>query len=563
MLLAACGGGGGGASSGGGPIPATPVPSPSASPPSTSGTSTARVTITDPVGPSTLGAQRRPKHLPKSTKTIAISANGGAATSFAYGVNSPTCVISPSTVTCTFDVQVPTGNDAIVVQALNGTGKLLATATVQQAVSGTTVVPVTLAGVPSSVTVKLQQNTAPTGTATSVPLAVTAFDADGNAITGAYATPVTLTDDDKSGHTAISPNPVPSSTTAVGLTYDGGVANARISSALAGSGSDGFASGVAAHEYAVPSGTPATSNSGTGTIVLGGDGAMWFGEQNGVGRVDTSGHITEYPSAAQPQVMVRGPDGAVWFSSSFDRSTGNFGELCRVAADGSVTKLNVSMGPRFVVGADGNFWDVDGNGYVKRITPAGTVSTFSLVSPPGALNPGAHANDIVASPDGNLRVLDYSDEIIYTVSTSGSQLAATQMSPGQYIPSGGSAATFGPDAAIWYVSQFEVIRTTTGGATTEYQQFPGTLTVLNGIGTAAPLLSAADNNIWTTGAWFYGLQTMFRISPSSGAIVALPLPAVPATSVYGQPAAVGEANGPNGTIWYVRGSTVGWFPPPS
>jgi hypothetical protein len=226
-----------------------------------------------------------------------------------------------------------------------------------------------------------------------------------------------------------------------------------------------------------------------------------------------------------------------------------------------VTKLNVGIGLRFVVGSDGNFWDVDNNAYVKRVTPAGVVTTFPLTSPPGALNPGVGANDIVASPDGNLRVLDYSNLIIYTVSTSGAQIAATQMSPGHYLSTGGSAATVGPDRAIWYVGQNEVVSTTTAGAVTEYNTFPGTLTILNGIGNAAPMLGGPDGNMWTSGNWFGSNPTLFRISPASGTILALPLPTVPA-SPSGQPLAVGAANGPNGTIWYVRGNTVGWFTPP-
>jgi hypothetical protein len=564
VLLAACGGGGGGSSAGGGPVPATPTPAPTAAPSNAPSTSIARLTITDPVGPSTFGSQRRPRHLPATTASVSIAVNGGTPTVVPYTVNGPTCVISSSTVTCTFDVQAPAGNDTFVVQALNGAGKQLATATVQQAVSGTTVVPVTLAGVPSSATVSLGSTTSPAGTAASIPITVTAADADGNPIAGTYATPVTLTDDDKSGHTTISPNPVTSSTAAVSLNYDGKASNARISTTLStapGSGGALFASSLRAHEYAIPSGVPSSSNAGTGTIVMGGDGAMWFGENNGVGRVTASGTITEYHTV-QPQVMVKGADGAVWFSTYYDSATGHSGELCRIAADGSVTKLNVGIGARFVLGADGNFWDVDGNAYVKRVTPSGTVATFPLSSPPGALNPGVHVTDVVASPDGNLRAMDYANLIIYTVSTSGSQLAATQMSPGAYLSTGGTAATFGPDGAIWYVGQNEVVRTTTAGAVTEYNQFPGTLTVINGIGTAAPMLSGPDGNMWTTGNWFGQHPAMFQIAPSTGAILALPLPVVPANSVYGQPDAVAEANGPNNTIWYVRGSTVGWFAMP-
>ncbi|HEX3464405.1 MAG TPA: hypothetical protein VHS78_10200 [Candidatus Elarobacter sp.] len=562
VSLAACGGGGGG-STGAGPVPATPTPTPTTAPTSTPATSLARVTISDPVGPSTFGAARRPRHLPFSTVSITISVNGGPASSFPYHVNGPTCVTDTSTTTCTFDVQVPTGNDTLVVQALNAAGKPLATATVQQAISGTTVVPVTLLGVPANAIVTLASNTAPAGTLTAIPITLTAKDADGNTIIGTYATPVTLTNDDKSGHTTISPNPVVSSSTAVALNYDGGASNARISASFTGAASALFASAVAAHEYAIPSGTLAASNAGTGTIVLGGDGAMWFGEQNGVGRIDANGAITEYPMV-QPQVMVRGADGAVWFTTAYDSATGHSGELVRVAADGTATKLNVAIGAKFVLGSDGNFWDVNGSSYVKRVTPSGTVTTFPLTSPPGALISTVQAHDIVALPDGNLLVLDYYNLVAYTVSTSGNQVAATQMSPGKYLATGGSNAIIGPDSAVWYIGQNEIVRYAGAGAITEYNQFPGTLTYSSGYGNASPLLAGPDGNVWATGTWLLNsTPTFFRISPSTGAILALPAPSTGRNGVGQPPSIVGAANGPNNTIWYVRGSNVGKFAPPN
>jgi hypothetical protein len=560
--LAACGGGGGG-STGAGPVPATPTPTPTAGPTSAPAASLARVTISDPVGPSTFGAARRPLHLPASATSIAISVNGGPASSFPYHVNGPTCVVGNSTVTCTFDVQAPTGTDTLVVQALNSGGKPLATATVQQAISGTTVVPVTLLGVPASASVSLASNTAPAGTPASISITLTVKDADGNTITGTYATPVTLTNDDKSGHTTISPNPVVSSLAAPALNYDGSAVNARISASFNGSGIALFASAVPAQEYAIPSGQQAASNAGTGTIVQGGDGAMWFGEQNGVGRVDANGAITEYPMV-QPQVMVRGADGAVWFTTFFDSATGHSGELVRVAADGTATKLNVAIGPKFVPGSDGNFWDVDGNNYVKRVTPAGTVNAYPLISPPGALNPGVHTSDIVASPDGNLLVFDYNNLIVYTVATSGSQVAATQMSPGKFLATGGNSTISGPDSAVWYIGQFEVVRYAGSGSITEYNQLPGTLTFASGTGNASPLLAGPDGNVWATGTWLLNnTPTFVRISPSTGTILALPAPSSGRNGVGLPPSILGAANGPNNTIWYVRGSNVGRFTPPN
>lgn len=131
---------------------------------------------------------------------------------------------------------------------------------------------------------------------------------------------MTLSDSDASGHSSLSPNSVSDSTTPVALNLDGHVVNLTVGSTLGGVEAS-FATSLATREYAIPSGTAASANAGTGTIVLGGDGAMWFGEQNGIGRVTTSGAITEFPMV-QPQRLVLGPDGAVWFTTYYDSATG-------------------------------------------------------------------------------------------------------------------------------------------------------------------------------------------------------------------------------------------------
>jgi sugar lactone lactonase YvrE len=558
LALAACGGGGGSGSTGPVIPTVTPTPGSTAGPttPPPSATSTARVTITDP-STGTFARKRRPSHLPASTKSVAVSVNGGTPVSFPYVVNGPTCVVSATTNVCTFDVPVPTGNVTLLVQALNARGKALSSATVQQLVSGTTVVPVTLAGIPVTASVSPTLITAPAGTATTVPLTISAQDLDGNTISGPFANPVTLVDSDASGHSSISPNPVPDSTGPVNLVLDGKPVNLRISAA--GSLSAGiavFASSLATHEFTVPSGQTTASNGGTGSIVLGGDGAMWFGEQTGIGRVDVNGAITEYPMV-QPQQMVRGADGAVWFTTFFDSSNGQNGELCRVAPNGTVTKLNPGLFiSRLTVGPDGNFWAVDGNAYVARVTTSGTVTKFPLTASGGN---ASHANDVSVGPDGNLWVFDESLNTLDVVTTAGTQIASVAITPPPQNGTGLSHSTFGSDGAFWFATN-EIGRVSTAGALTELQQISGTLLVLNGIGFSPPILAASDNNIWTTGNWF-GPAALFRVVPATNAVLTLPLPIVkPVNSV--QPPAVGIANGPNGTIWFVRANAVGWFSSP-
>ena len=66
-------------------------------------------------------------------------------------------------------------------------------------------------------------------------------------------------------------------------------------------------------EYPVP-----TAGAAPDGIVTGPDGALWFVEQfgNKVGRITTSGIITEFPGAGtEPLVITPGPDHALWFTA--------------------------------------------------------------------------------------------------------------------------------------------------------------------------------------------------------------------------------------------------------
>jgi streptogramin lyase len=294
--------------------------------------------------------------------------------------------------------------------------------------------------------------------------------------------------------------------------------------------------------------------------MLGGDGAMWFGEQNGIGRSDANGNITEYPMV-QPQQLVAGPDGAVWFTTYYDNATGVQGELCRVTPDGTVTKRNLNLqGTRIALGADNNFWIAENGASITRVTPAGAVTRFPLTAPGGS---AAHANDVVAGPDGNLWVSDGAQNALYVVSTAGTQTRTVAISPPPQN-AGPVRSTFATDGTFWFTTQNSVVRVTpSSGAAAEFNQFPGTLLYLSGIGPGSPILGASDGNIWTTGSWVGGgfLPAVFRVAPN-GAILALPLPASTMPAL-GPTQATGLANGPGGTVWYVRGKSVGWFTPTS
>src|SRR5713226_9253788 len=109
-------------------------------------------------------------------------------------------------------------------------------------------------------------------------------------------------------------------------------------------------------EFSIP--TTVTSN--PVVITAGPDGALWFTERfaNKIGRIDTSGNITEFaiPTVVSfPQGITAGPDGALWF-------TENTSKIGRITTVGVVTEFpvpTVNGALRGITaGPDGNLWFV-------------------------------------------------------------------------------------------------------------------------------------------------------------------------------------------------------------
>src|SRR3954452_14904696 len=85
---------------------------------------------------------------------------------------------------------------------------------------------------------------------------------------------------------------------------------------------------------------PVASGAALRDMAAGPDGALWFTERRGeaIGRVTTTGTVTEFPVPTSmenprrdPQGIAAGPDGALWFTES----TGD--SVDRVTTDGVFT----------------------------------------------------------------------------------------------------------------------------------------------------------------------------------------------------------------------------------
>src|SRR5438093_387131 len=82
-------------------------------------------------------------------------------------------------------------------------------------------------------------------------------------------------------------------------------------------------------EFPVP-----TAGSFSLSITLGPDGKIWFTEAVGgkIGRITTSGAVTEFADGGDPLGITAGPDGNLWFTVGLDNSIG------RITPSGSFTE---------------------------------------------------------------------------------------------------------------------------------------------------------------------------------------------------------------------------------
>lgn len=250
IALSACAGGGGAP----GTMPHA-VAAPGSMSSSTPGETSATLKLGIPVSAKTARGNAKPAFVSPSTNGISLAVYTSPRTSnptpistYTYDVSSSSsaCTASGGTRTCTIALPVapgtydfvatlydaaPVNNSFASAKAL-GTGTATATPIVQNMAN---VVSIGIGGLISTITLGPARTVDVNTSALSYALAVSAFDADGNAITGgptdAYANPITLTASDTGGnHTTLSLNggaPASSVTTSqssdvVTVAYDGG-----------------------------------------------------------------------------------------------------------------------------------------------------------------------------------------------------------------------------------------------------------------------------------------------------------------------------------------------------
>ncbi len=291
-------------------------------------------------------------------------------------------------------------------------------------------------------------------------------------------------------------------------------------------------------EFSLP-----TASSLPYTISAGFDGALWFTENqaNNVGRITSTGKITEYPVTtghAGPNGIVKGPsaDGDQWFTES----AGN--QIGRIATNGNVTNeypvpTSASNPSGIALGPDGNVWFVEGNGNkVGVVTSAGLFTEYTI--PTSASSPIG----IVAGPDSNLWFTESATAKIGRITTSGT-ITEFALASG----AGPQAIVAGPDGALWFAESGtgKIGRITTAGTVTNQYLLPGS-------GSPIGIANGYDGALWFTDA---GNNAIGRIT-TSGTIAEYPIP-----TANSLPFSIVE--GPNSSMWFVErsGNKIGEIGP--
>lgn len=499
--VSSCGGGG---SSGGAP-PFIPQPSPSSSAASATPTPAPAPDVTFvvviPAGVTASATARvHPADTSAATQSVTIAMGTKVLQIASVAAGSKLCTsASGGGRSCSIGVDAPTGSDTFTISTYdqpNGTGNVLASASVVETVSSTASSTVNLSVDAAVVKIALAISNPypPIGTAASVNVVVSGVDADGNTVMGNFATPATLSDTDTTGFTTLSATTIASPSSTVTLTYNGGYPfiSASIAATMGSLSASATFAPVPTFLTAYPEKSlppPYFGGANYADIVLGPNGDMYTIGQSYSEFVKllANGSQKTYPlpsSSDDLMGLVVGSDGNLWTAENQSGAIATFNPV-----SGAISEYPLPTGTPGVarpdavaLGNDGNVWFTDQiNDVVGSITPSGTVTEYPL---PVNANP----RRLAAGSDGNMWITDSNNNAIIKVSLTGTILASYP------VPTGGAGVygiAAGPDGNLWFTEDGadKIGRITTSGTVTEFATPTGSSIPLN-------IVAGPDNRMW-------------------------------------------------------------------
>jgi streptogramin lyase len=266
-------------------------------------------------------------------------------------------------------------------------------------------------------------------------------------------------------------------------------------------------------------------------VVTGPDGALWFTARsaNGVGRLTADGLTTSpFPIGLKPNGIVAGPDGNLWFAD-----TGSPGQIRKITPGGTLTAYPTggdTQPTAIVVGSDGALWFTEAKSdQIGRVTTGGALTHSTAMT-------GTGPYGIAAGPDGALWFTAESSGQIGRIPTDGSAATLYPLPSPTSQPRGIVA---GPDGALWFTEYGvgKIGRISTGGSVVEYD-------LLNG---AQP----SDIVVGPDGAlWFTDFKDPGRIGRVTTAGVVDEWPITPSNNSH----PLGLTVGPDGALWFAETS---------
>jgi len=515
---------------------------------------TGSVTVTVAIPRRSSSAGRKPEYVSASSQSFAITLNGALAAEVDVDPSASSCSSQAQTIACSAQIAAPVGSDTFLLTLYGGThasGPVLstgsATQTIQPDVTNTVQIP--LRGVAASTVVSLASPSPQMGASSTTTVTVKAYDAGGMQITGStpYAVPLTLVDSDSSGATSLSATTITSpADPAPTLTYNGtAFINASVTAVVAGAHVQALAGALQptlrATEYPVPSGNATNSRFGPGSLAVGSDGAIWFIDDTAIGRVTMSGTVTEYPINATPYGIVSGSDGALWFTESGPA-------VARLTTGGTLQAYtNASYGQAIASGADGSLWFLSQTSpqTLGRLTTGGSQSFVPLQLPSGSY--GVSAALFVTGSDGNFW-------------SSGGQGNIARITPSGVVTlfplptaiDAPIAITSGSDGALWVATSFSIARVTTSGTVTGSYPIAS-----SAFASSYQLGQTTDGALWYPGLGTGSSATIGRLDAAGNAATFVLPNSQPKPPSYTTAQPTGFVAGPDGNLWYTRGTAIG------
>jgi streptogramin lyase/outer membrane protein assembly factor BamB len=302
-------------------------------------------------------------------------------------------------------------------------------------------------------------------------------------------------------------------------------------------------------------------------MVKGPDGNLWFteGVANKIARLTTAGVLTEYPvptASSNPVGIISGPDGAIWFAEEYGNNLGRLD-----VANGTISEYPTNWtrldnfqrpyapGPyKLTIGPDNHLWFTARNSnQVATFDAAAKTFTHYDLPGPVSLSGGGNPASITTGPDHNLWIAQAGLNQILKVVPATGDLTAYPLSTANAAPEGIVA---GPDGNLWFTETgntdyqrdfsfgpgTKIGRITPAGAITEYD------TPTAGSG-PYDITNGPDGALWFTEWARNGPNAPDKIGrvTTSGAIKEYWLPRMTNLGTKG------IVTGPDNNLWFAEG----------